>query len=84
MSPSFLESAFEGSGLLAPLRHNWALAQLDDAPYILGGVAEFAAGNAGTEIELADSNAVILDLIGEVVTSFGHGSYKNGNALVGM
>lgn len=47
-------------------------------------MAEFAAGNAGTEIELADGDAVILDAVGEVVTALGHGSDEDGDAFLGM
>lgn len=55
---------------------------LEDAPYILGGVAELAAGNAGTQVKLADSNGVILDLVSKVVVSLRHGSDENSNALL--
>lgn len=60
------------------------LVRLDDAPYVLGGVAEFAASNAGTEVELADGDGVILDGVGKVVVAFGHGSDEDSDALVGV
>jgi hypothetical protein len=55
---------------------------LYDVPDILGSVAELTACNAGTEVELANGDRVVLDLVGEVVAAFGHGSYKNGDALI--
>lgn len=60
------------------------LVRLDDAPYILSGVAEFAASNAGTEVELADGDGVVLDGVGKVVVAFGHGSDEDSDALVGV
>jgi hypothetical protein len=57
------------------------VAGLEDVPDILSGMAEFAACYAGTEIELADSDAVVLDVVREVVIALGHGTYKDGNAL---
>ena len=61
-----------------------AVMHLDDAPDVLGGVAELAASNAGTEIELADGDAVVFDTVGKVVVAFGHGTDENADALVGV
>jgi len=55
---------------------------LYDVPDVLGSVAKLTACNAGTEVELANGNGVVLDLVGEVVVTLGHGSDKDGNALV--
>lgn len=55
---------------------------LKDTPDILCGVTELAASNTGTEVELADSNAVIFDVVGEIVVALGHGSHENRDALV--
>lgn len=55
---------------------------LEDVPYVLGCMAEFAACNAGTKIELADGNTVILDMICKVIVALGHGADEDGNALV--
>jgi hypothetical protein len=54
---------------------------LEDVPDILGGMTEFTACYAGTQIELADGDAVVLDVVREVVIALGHGTYKDGNAL---
>jgi hypothetical protein len=45
-------------------------------------VAEFAAGHAGRETEVADRYLLVDKRIGEVVRSLGHGSNKNTNALL--
>ena len=58
------------------------LVQLDDAPDVLSGVAEFAASYASTEVELADGDAVVFDRVGKVVVALGHGSDEDGDALV--
>lgn len=58
--------------------------QLDDTPDILSGVAEFAACNAGAEVELADGDAVVLYAIGKIVATLGHGTDKDRDALLGV
>lgn len=55
---------------------------LVDCPHVLCGVAELTARNAGTEIEVADSDAVILQVISKVIIAFGHRSDKDCYALV--
>jgi hypothetical protein len=55
---------------------------LYDVPYVFGSVAELTACNAGTEVELADGDGVVLDLVGKVVVALGHGSDEDGNAFV--
>lgn len=56
--------------------------RLEDTPNILCSVAEFAAGNAGTEVEVADTDAVVLDGIGEIIIALRHSTDKDCDALV--
>jgi hypothetical protein len=44
-------------------------------------MAELTACNAGTEVKLANSDAVVFDVVGKVVVALGHGTYEDGNAL---
>lgn len=53
-----------------------------DVPDILGGVAEFAASNTGTETEVADGDGIIFEGIGKVITTFGHGTDEDTDTLV--
>lgn len=55
--------------------------ELENVPYILGGMAELAAGNAGTEVELANGDAVVLDVIREVIVALGHGANEDCDTL---
>ena len=55
--------------------------QLEDIPDVLSGMAELTACNAGTEVELTNGDAVVLDAVGEVVVALGHGTDENGNTL---
>jgi hypothetical protein len=57
------------------------VSRLENIPDILRGMTEFTACYAGTEVELADGDAVVLDVVREVVVALGHGAYKDGNAL---
>jgi hypothetical protein len=59
-----------------------AVRRLVDSPNIFCGVAEFAAGYAGTKVEVADSNAVILQVVRKVIAALCHGSNKDCYALV--
>jgi hypothetical protein len=45
-------------------------------------VTELAACDAGTEVEVADGDAVILEVVGKVIAALGHGTNKDCNALV--
>lgn len=45
-------------------------------------MTELAARNAGAEIEVADSDRVVLDVVGKVVIALGHGSDEDANALI--
>lgn len=56
---------------------------LNDVPDFFGGVAESAAGNTGTQAEVADTDRVILELVCEVVVTLGHGTDKDADALLG-
>lgn len=56
--------------------------QLEDSPDVLCCMTELAACNTGTEIELTDCDAVVLDTIREVVITLGHGTHKDSDALV--
>jgi hypothetical protein len=44
-------------------------------------MAEFTACYAGTEVELANGDAVVLDVVREVVVALGHGTHEDSNAL---
>jgi hypothetical protein len=59
----------------------WSSAELEDVPNVFGSMAELAAGNAGTEVKLANSDAVVFDVVGKVVIAFGHGTYEYCDAL---
>lgn len=56
--------------------------RLYDAPDVFGGVAEFAARNTSTEIEVADGDGVVLDSVREVVVALGHGANEDAYALI--
>ena len=45
-------------------------------------MTEFAASNTGTEAEIADTNRLILEIIGKVVLSFRHGADENTDAFI--
>jgi hypothetical protein len=63
--------------------HRWAVVRrLVDFPHVFGCMTKFAAGNAGTEVKVADSDAVVLQVIGEIIATFGHGSNKDCDALI--
>lgn len=58
------------------------LLHLEDSPNILCCVAELAACNAGTEVEVADANAVVLDGVREIVVALRHGTNEDRDTLV--
>jgi hypothetical protein len=60
----------------------WLLGGLEDSPDVFCGVAELAARDAGTKVKLADSYAVVFDVVGEVIVALGHGSNEDCYALV--
>jgi hypothetical protein len=47
-------------------------------------MAKFTAGDTGTETVVADTNSVVLELIGKVVAALGHGSDKDADALLAV
>jgi hypothetical protein len=63
--------------------HGWAtVRRLVDSPHVFCGVTKFAAGNAGTKVEVADSNAVVLQVVCKIITALGHSSNKDCYALI--
>lgn len=54
---------------------------LKDFPYVFGCMAELAACDASTEVELTDGDTVVLDVVGKIVASLRHGSNKHSYAL---
>lgn len=59
-----------------------ALGGLDDSPDVFGSVAELAACYTGAEIEVADTDGVILDRVCKVVVALCHGSDEYGDTLL--
>lgn len=55
--------------------------RLYDSPDVFSGMAELAAGDAGTQAEIADADCVVLEFVREVVFAFRHGSDKHANAF---
>lgn len=55
---------------------------LEYVPNVLCCVAELAACNAGTEVEVADTDAVVLDSVREVIVTLRHSTNEDGDALV--
>lgn len=47
-------------------------------------MAEFAASHAGTETVVADRDRIVLEGIGEVITTFGHSTHEDTDALIGI
>lgn len=45
-------------------------------------MAELAASHTGTETVVADGDGIVLEGVGKVVVTLGHGADKDGNALV--
>ena len=60
----------------------WICGGLEYIPDILGSMAEFAACHAGTKIELADGDAIVLDVVCKIVIALSHGPNENCNALI--
>ena len=54
---------------------------LDNIPNVLGGMAELTARDAGAQTEVADTDRIILELIGKVILTFSHGTDKDADAL---
>lgn len=47
-------------------------------------MAKSAASNTGTQAEVADTDRVVLELVGEGVVTLGHGTNEDANALLGF
>lgn len=45
-------------------------------------MAELATGNTGTKAVVANTNGIILELIGEVILALGHGSNEDADTLL--
>lgn len=58
-------------------------ARLKDIPCVLGRMAEFTASHAGTQTVIADTDGLVLEGIGEIVVTLGHGTDKDTDALLG-
>lgn len=54
-----------------------------NVPHFLRRVAELAAGHTGTETVVADTDRVVLERVGKVIVALGHGTDKDGDALLG-
>lgn len=46
-------------------------------------MAKLATSHAGTEAVVADTDGVVLELVGKGIGTFGHGSDKDADALLG-
>lgn len=55
---------------------------LDDVPDLFGGMAESAAGDTGTQTEVADTDRVVLELVCKGIVTLGHGSDEDADALL--
>lgn len=45
-------------------------------------MAELAAGNTGTKTVVADTDSIVLEGVGKVVVTLGHGTDEDGDTLV--
>lgn len=55
----------------------------DNVPHLLGGMAELAACDTGTQAVVTDGNRVVLEGVGKVIVSLGHGTHEDTDALLG-
>ena len=55
----------------------------DNIPHFLGGMAELAACNTRTQAVVADTDRVILERVGKIIVTLGHGAHKDTHALLG-
>ena len=56
---------------------------LDDVPDFFGSVTESAAGDTGTQTEVADTDRVVLEFVCKGVVTLGHGTNEDAYALLG-
>lgn len=54
----------------------------EDIPNLFGSMAELAAGNTGTKTVVADTDSIVLEGVGKVVVTLGHGTDEDGDTLV--
>ena len=55
--------------------------RLNNVPNVFGCVAKLAAGDAGAEAEVTDTDGVVLEGIGKVIGAFSHGTDEDAHAL---
>jgi hypothetical protein len=55
---------------------------LHHAPDVPGGMAKLTAGHASTQVEIADTYRIILELVRKVILALGHGTDEHADALV--
>lgn len=55
----------------------------DDVPHLLRGMAELATGHTGTQTVIADTDRVVLEGIGKVIVTLGHGTHEDTDTLLG-
>lgn len=66
----------------ADLQGGWTQGPgLYDTPHVLGGVAELTTSDACAQAEVADTDRVVFDLVGEVILTFSHCSDKHADTF---
>jgi hypothetical protein len=71
----------EGSRESVAVRREHLPLQLNDVPDVLHGVAEFTTRYASTQAVITYADSVVLNAIGKVIITFGHGTNENAYAL---
>lgn len=54
----------------------------NDVPDFLSGVAKLAASNASTQSKVANTNAVVFEIVGEIILALCHSSHENTAAFI--
>ena len=54
----------------------------NNVPHFLSGMTELAACNTGTKTEVADTDAIVFELISEIISALGHGTNEDAATLV--
>ena len=54
-----------------------------DAPNILGTMTKLAAGNTGTQCVITNTDGIVLERVGKVIASLGHGADEDANTFLG-
>ena len=57
--------------------------RLNDVPDIFCSMAELAARNASAEAIIADTDCVVLELVGEIVSTLGHSAHEDADTFLG-